>query len=81
MIEGGMGGLMGITWFEDRDQPCHLGTHLRTLTEGTEVYTNGDFNHCAGNPGNRKEVGFGTTRGISCAGSRSARARRATRSG
>ena len=32
---------------------------LRTLTEGTEVYnTNGDFNHCAGNPGNRKEVGF-----------------------
>lgn len=58
MFEGGMGGLMGITWFEDRDQPCHLGTHLRTLTEGTEVYTNGDFDHCAGNPGNRKEVGF-----------------------
>ena len=78
MIEGGMGGLMGITWYEDRDQPCHLGTHLRTLTEGTEVYTNGDFNHCAGNPGNRKRSAFGTTRGISCAGSRSARARRAT---
>jgi hypothetical protein len=58
MFEGGMGGLMEITWFEDRDQPCHLGTRLRTLTEGTEVYTNGEFNHCVGNPGNRKEVGF-----------------------
>ncbi len=56
--EGGMGGLYGIDWYEDGDQPCHLGTYWRTLTQGTEVYTNGDFDHCAGSPGNRKAVQF-----------------------
>ena len=58
MPQGGMGGLYGIDWYEDKDQPCHLGTSWRTLTQGTEVYTNGDFNHCAGSPGNRKLVEF-----------------------
>ena len=42
MFEGGMGGLIGITWYEDRDQPYLLGTHLRTLPEGSEAYINGD---------------------------------------
>ena len=58
MPQGGMGALYGIDWYEDGDQPCHLGTSWRTLTQGTEVYTNGDFNHCAGGPGNRKHVEF-----------------------
>ena len=58
LLEGGMGGLRGVDWFEDGDQPCRLGTYWRTLTAGTEVYTNGDFDHCAGAAGNRKQVGF-----------------------
>jgi hypothetical protein len=81
MIEGGMSGLIGITWYEDSDQPCHLGTHLRTLTQGSEAYIDGDFKHCAGNPGNIKSVGFWDNpryfvRGIAVCSSRTGKSER-----
>ncbi len=58
MPEGGPSSLYGFAWYEDGNQPCRIGTYWRTLTQGTEVYTNSAFDHCSGSPGNRKAVIF-----------------------
>lgn len=54
----GLGGVAGISWWEDGDQPCQIRLHLRSLKDGREGTNGEDENSCNGSASNRKTVGF-----------------------